>query len=168
MELSVMSPVLNKMGMEDALKYLSSLGVDSIELGAGGYPGKKHLNPREYIDNPEKVQWLRDLLKKYNIKISAIACHGNPVHPNKETAARFHNEFVDAMKVAALLGGGHDGWLFGMPRRFGDVEESQLGYLCLAAGVSGNAGLAVERGAYPLLERNGEAGKRDRHKENRL
>ena len=36
MELSVMSPVLNQMDLEEALAYLSSLGVDSLEIGAGG------------------------------------------------------------------------------------------------------------------------------------
>lgn len=104
MELSVMSPVLNQMGLEEAFKYLNSLKVDSIELGAGGYPGKAHLNPKEYLENPEKIKYLKELLEKYNLKISAIACHGNPVHPNKEIAENFHNDFVDAMKVAALLG----------------------------------------------------------------
>ena len=104
MELSVMSPVLNQMGMEEALKYLSSLGVDSFEIGAGGYPGKAHLDPKEYLADPKKADELKALLKKYNIKISALACHGNPLHPTKEIAEKFHNEFVDAMKVAVMLG----------------------------------------------------------------
>lgn len=104
MELSVMSPVLNHMSLEKALAYLSSLGVDSLEIGAGGYPGKAHLDPGEYLEHPEKVQELKDLLHKYHMKLSAVCCHGNPVHPNREKAARFHAEFVDAMKVAVLLG----------------------------------------------------------------
>ena len=47
MELSVMSPVLNQMDLEEALSYLHSLGVASLEIGAGGYPGKAHLDPKE-------------------------------------------------------------------------------------------------------------------------
>lgn len=104
MELCVMSPVLNRMNLDEALAYLSSLGVDSMEIGAGGYPGKAHLDPKDYLDNPKKIQELKDLLKKHNMKFSAVACHGNPVHPNKEIAAKFHNEFVDAMKLAVELG----------------------------------------------------------------
>ena len=49
MELSVMSPVLNRMHLEDALRYLHELGVDSLEIGAGGYPGKAHFDPEEYL-----------------------------------------------------------------------------------------------------------------------
>ena len=104
MELSVMSPVLNQMNLEEALKYLNELGVDSMELGAGGYPGKAHLDPKDYLGNPAKIDELKAMLKKYNVKLSALACHGNPVHPDKKIAESFHNDFVDAMKLAKELG----------------------------------------------------------------
>ncbi len=104
MELSVMSPVLNEMSLEDAIRYLSELGVDSMEIGAGGYPGKVHLDPKEYLANPQKIEDLKALLQKYNMKLSAVACHGNPIHPQKEIAEQYHNDFVDAMKVAVALG----------------------------------------------------------------
>ena len=104
MKLGVMSPVLNGMSLEESLKYLNSLGVDSLEIGAGGYPGKAHLDPKDYLNNPKKVQEFKDLLKKYNIELSAVSCHGNPIHPNKEIAKKYHDEFVDAMKVAVMLG----------------------------------------------------------------
>jgi len=122
MELSVMSPVLNQMNLEDALAYLSSLGVDSLEIGAGGYPGKAHLDPKEYLADPEKVETLKALLKKYNLKLSAVACHGNPVHPNKEIARKFHEEFMEAAKVAVMLGVDTMIGFSGCP---GDCEDSK-------------------------------------------
>ena len=54
MELSVMSPVLNNMGLEEAVKYLGSLKVGSMELGVGGYPGKALCDAADFIANPEK------------------------------------------------------------------------------------------------------------------
>ena len=122
MELSVMSPVLGGMSLEEGLKYLSSLGVDSVELGAGGYPGKAHINPEEYLANTKKIDELKELLKKYNLKISALACHGNPIHPNKEIAKSFHNDFVNAMKLAVLLDVKTIIGFSGCP---GDCEESK-------------------------------------------
>lgn len=104
MELSVMSPVLRALNLDEALGYLHSLGVDSLELGAGGNPGKAHMDPAEYLAHPEKIEELKALLKKHNMKISALACHGNPVHPNKKIAKEFHDDFVNAMKVAVQLG----------------------------------------------------------------
>ena len=56
------------------------------------------------------------------MKFSAFACHGNPLHPNKEIAARFHEEFVDAMKLAVLFGVDTIIGFSGCP---GDCEASQ-------------------------------------------
>ena len=53
MKLGVMNPVLYSLKFEEALKYLNSIGADCIEIGAGGFPGDKHLKPLELIDNPE-------------------------------------------------------------------------------------------------------------------
>jgi len=104
MKLGVMTPVLYSMGLEDAVKYLSGLGVQAVEIGCGGYPTNQHLNPKDYFDNPAKVDELKSMLAKYNMEISALSCHGNPVHPNAEVAAEFHNDFIDTMKMAQLLG----------------------------------------------------------------
>lgn len=122
MELSVMSPVLQSMSLDESLAYLHSLGVDSMEIGAGGYPGKAHLDPKDYLGKPEKIQQLKDLLKKHEMKICAVACHGNPVHPNKEIARQFHNEFVDAMAIAVELGVDTVIGFSGCP---GDCEDSK-------------------------------------------
>jgi len=122
MELSVMSPVLAHMSLEDAVKYLSSLGVDSFEIGAGGYPGKAHLDPKDYLGNDEKIAWLKNLLAENNLKISALACHCNPVHPDKERAAKDHAEFIDAIKLASALGVDTVITFSGCP---GDCEDSK-------------------------------------------
>ncbi len=122
MELSVMSPVLKGLTLDEALGYLHSLGVDSLELGAGGNPGKAHMDPAEYLAHPEKIEELKALLKKHNMKISALACHGNPVHPNKKIAKEFHDDFVNAMKVAVQLGVDTIIGFSGCP---GDSETSQ-------------------------------------------
>lgn len=104
MKLGVMNPVLNSYKFEDALKYLNSLGVQTIEIGAGGYPGNVHLKPEELIGKPEKIKEYKELLAKYNLEISAISCHGNPLHPQKDIADKFHNEFKNAILAAEALG----------------------------------------------------------------
>lgn len=47
MKLGVMNPVLYHKSFEEALCYLNKLGVQTVEIGAGGYPGDTHLNPKE-------------------------------------------------------------------------------------------------------------------------
>ncbi len=104
MKLCVMNPVLNSYKLEDALKYLHSLGVQAMEVGAGGYPGDAHLKPEEIIGKPDKAKEYKDLFAKYDIEIAAISCHGNPLHPQKEIAEKFHNQFKNAILAAEELG----------------------------------------------------------------
>lgn len=104
MQLSVMSPVLNKLGLAGAISYLSSLGVDSMELGVGGYPGKALCDAADFLAHPEKIEELRGLLKEHNIALSALSCHGNPIHPNAETAKMYDVDFDNAVLLAEKLG----------------------------------------------------------------
>lgn len=104
MKLGVMNPVLAGMKFEDALAYLEKLGVQTIEIGAGGYPGNAHLIPEELLASPENVEHYKALLKAHNIEISAISCHGNPLHPQKAIAEDFDRQFRNAILAAEALG----------------------------------------------------------------
>lgn len=104
MQIGVFNPVLYSMGIEDSLKYLNSLGVTSMELGCGGYPGTKHADAKRLVKNPEEAAKLKELFKRYNIKISALSAHGNPVHPDGAKAKAFHEDFIAACRLANLLG----------------------------------------------------------------
>lgn len=104
MKLSVLTVPYSGLSLEDALAKLSAMGVQQVELGAGGYPGNAHLNAQDLLANPDKIPGVLALLEKYNMEISAISCHGNPVHPNKEIAKKFHDEFIDAVLLAEKMG----------------------------------------------------------------
>ena len=104
MKLGVMNPVLAGMKFEDALKYLSELGVEEIEIGAGGYPGDAHLKPAEILADTDNAKNYLKTLEKYGISISAISCHTNPIHPNKAIAEDHDRQFKNAILAAEALG----------------------------------------------------------------
>ncbi len=104
MKLGVLTVPLGDMPLKDALSYLSGLGVQTVELGAGGFPGKAHLDPDVLLGNASEIQHIKDLLSQYNMSISAISCHGNPVHPQKEVAQSYHDQFEKAVLLAEQLG----------------------------------------------------------------
>ena len=99
MKLGVMMPILSSMSFGDALAYLSRLGVQAVEVGTGGYPGNVHLKGLEAAE-------IKSLLTKYDIEISALACHGNPVHPKPAVAQQFHDDFMHTLEMAKMLGVG--------------------------------------------------------------
>ncbi|MBE6792883.1 MAG: sugar phosphate isomerase/epimerase [Ruminococcaceae bacterium] len=104
MKLGVLTVPLQGMPAEEAFAYLSGLGVTSVELGTGGYTNKNHCDPDILLADESKIDALKASLEKYNLTVSALSCHGNPIHPNKEIAAGYHKAFVDSCKLAQKLG----------------------------------------------------------------
>ena len=122
MKLGVFAVLLGDKSLEEALKYLSESGVQMAEIGCGGYPGIAHANPDELLNDESKLQQFKDLFVKYNIEISALSCHGNPVHPQKEIADKFHQDFEKTILLAEKLGINQINTFSGCP---GDCEDSK-------------------------------------------
>lgn len=104
MKISVVSSILGDYSLDESLKYLSGLGVDEFELGVGGYPGKAHADALVLSKDKAAREKLLETFKKYNMGISALSVHGNCVHPNKETAAKFEADFEAACILAGQIG----------------------------------------------------------------
>ena len=142
MKLGVCSNLLGDKPFEEALAYFHSKGLQMVEIGTGGYPGKDHCDPDVLLNDEEKYQEWLGLLKKYDLEVSAFSCHGNPVHPNKELAAEFDKAMRDAVLMAEKYGihqincfsgcpGDHEGAKFPnwvtcpWPNDFGEILEYQ-------------------------------------------
>jgi sugar phosphate isomerase/epimerase len=103
MKLGVFAVLLGNQSLDQALKYLSGLGVQAAEIGTGGYPGKAHADPKELLADNLKLTAFKDTFTKYNIEISALSCHGNPIHPQKEIAESFQKDFENTVLLAEKL-----------------------------------------------------------------
>ena len=73
-------------------------------MGNGGFPGNTHINPDDYLGKPEKIAELKALLKKYDMTVAALSCHGNCVHPDKAVAAKFQSDYEKTVLMAEQLG----------------------------------------------------------------
>lgn len=104
MKLSVLTVPLQGIPADQAFSYLHSLGVEQVELGTGGYTVDCHVGVADCLSDESKLHALQDLLAKNELTISALSCHGNPVHPDKATADGFHQVFVDTCRLAQKLG----------------------------------------------------------------
>lgn len=104
MKLCVLANLYGDLTLDETLAKLKPLGVQTVEIGAGGFPGKAQCNPAELLADEKKLQDWMDTFKKYDIELAALACHGNPVHPDKETAAKFDQDFHDAVLLAEKVG----------------------------------------------------------------
>ena len=104
MKLSVLSNCYGTKTLDETLAIFKNLGVEAVEIGAGGYPGKAHCNPAELLADEKKYSEFMATFEKYGIEPCALSCHGNAVHPNKEIAAGFEADFNDAILLAEKMG----------------------------------------------------------------
>ncbi|OIB56552.1 sugar phosphate isomerase/epimerase family protein [Natrialba sp. SSL1] len=103
MQLGVHTPPLADESLEGALSYLAEQGVDALEPGVGGHPGQDHLPRTEYLNDADAQEELHDLLEEYELEISALAAHNNPLHPDDERAATADTELREAIELADQL-----------------------------------------------------------------
>lgn len=104
MKLSVFSPVLADMDLDSALSYLNELGVYSMELGCGGFPGTAHADAGLLVGDARRLEALQETFARHHTEICALSTHANPVHPNKEIAEQAQRDFENTCLLAEKLG----------------------------------------------------------------
>ena len=90
MKIGVFTPLLSALPLDEVLKKLKSLDIDTVEFGTGNYPGDAHAK-LSMLDNPAELQTFKSKIADAGMTISALSCHGNPLHPDKEISKK-HSE----------------------------------------------------------------------------
>ncbi|OAS13269.1 sugar phosphate isomerase/epimerase family protein [Paenibacillus oryzisoli] len=103
MKIGVFTVLFGSKSFEETLDYLAERGVESIEIGTGGYVGNAHCNPGELLQAPERIKEFKKAVDARNMTISALSCHGNPLHPQKELARAFQDDIVKSVQLAEKL-----------------------------------------------------------------
>ena len=95
MKLGVFTVVFGDLPLTAALDRVVALGLDAVEIGTGNYPGDAH-----------NVAELKREVDARGLEISALSCHGNPLHPDTALAKRSHETFRRTLELANELGVG--------------------------------------------------------------
>lgn len=104
MKLGVFLTLFRRQSLEQALDYVAQRGIQTVEIATGGYVGNHHLCPADVLNSPDEIRRIGQLLEKYNLTVSSLSCHGNPLHPNKEIAEQHHRDFEQTILLANELG----------------------------------------------------------------
>ncbi len=103
MDIGVLTVPLGDESIEDAFAYLDGIGVDAVELGVGGWPGEDHLPRGDTLDDDRAQAELDELLNEYGLRVSALATHNNPLHPDADRADEADRELREAIELADQL-----------------------------------------------------------------
>jgi sugar phosphate isomerase/epimerase len=79
------------------------MGVEAVELGTGAYPGNAHCDPDVLLKDASARKKLLDSVKQRGMIISALSCHGNPLHPNKDFASNSDEVYRKTVQLASEL-----------------------------------------------------------------
>ncbi|HJO37623.1 MAG TPA: sugar phosphate isomerase/epimerase [Vicinamibacterales bacterium] len=103
MKLGVFSVLFAQLSFDDTLKKVKAAGLDAIEIGTGAYPGDSHCDVDALLADPAKAKDYRKQVDDSGLTISALSCHGNPLHP-KDSIATEHDEiFRKTVRLAEQL-----------------------------------------------------------------
>ncbi|MBE3069710.1 MAG: sugar phosphate isomerase/epimerase [Planctomycetes bacterium] len=104
MKLGVFTVLFGQQSLEAALDYICSSGLQAVELGCGAYPGTSHCPIDELLADKGKAAEFKKKIADRGLEISALSCHGNPLHPDAAFAKRDQESQQKTVRLAEMLG----------------------------------------------------------------
>jgi len=104
MKIGVFTVLFAQRPFAEALDYIKETGCDAVEIGTGGAPGNSHCDLDTLVeDAAARDAWVNEVTSR-GLEISALSCHGNPLHPNKDAARADDDAFRKTVRLAEQIG----------------------------------------------------------------
>jgi sugar phosphate isomerase/epimerase len=172
MKLGLFTPVFGGLNTREMLAKVRALEkVEAIELGTGGWPGHDHLDFDTLVGDRAAAEEFRRMVDDAGLSISALSCHGNPLHPDPAIARDYDEVFRKTVCLASWMqvpvvvtfsgcpgdsdAARHPNWVTTpWPPEFLDVlnwqwEQKAIPYWREAASFAANHGVKVALEAHP-------------------
>ncbi len=104
MKIGVFTSLFFNLSVDEMLDKLAELGVEMVEIGCGNYCGAAHCDVDELLADDKKLREYQNKFAERKIRISALSCHGNALHPDTEFARSNHVTWRKAVQLADKLG----------------------------------------------------------------
>ena len=101
--IGVFDPVFDKMDIDPMIELISGWGIEAVEIGTGGYPQNRHCPLDDLVQDASKAKAWKKKFESKNIRVGALSCHGNPVHPDAKIAERDAETFRKTVLLAERL-----------------------------------------------------------------
>src|SRR6266699_4158799 len=103
MKVGVFTALLSQLPLDEVLKKLKAFQIDTVELGTGNYPGDAHCK-LSMLENKSELKDFKSKLADSGFSISALSCHGNPLHPDQDRAKHDQETSKKTIRLAEKLG----------------------------------------------------------------
>ena len=103
MKVGVFTPLLSQLPLADVLNKLKAHDITTVELGTGNYPGDAHCK-LDMLNDRVALNTFKQTLADHGFSISALSCHGNPLHPDRDRARHDREVSRKTIRLAEKLG----------------------------------------------------------------
>ncbi len=109
MQLGLLTAAFPNLTIEEIAKWASDEGFETIEVAcwpqevtSRRYAGVSHINPANLSE--KDIVSVKNILDKYNLKISALAYYPNPLDPDDSVSSNAITHIKKTIDAAELLG----------------------------------------------------------------
>jgi len=99
----VFTALLAQMSLDQVIQKLKGIGIGTVELGTGNYPGDPHCK-LSLLESKSALKEFKQKLEDNGISISALSCHGEPLHPDNGIAKANQETNRKTILLAEKLG----------------------------------------------------------------
>ncbi len=103
MRVGIFTPLLSQLPLPEVLKKLKANGIATVELATGNYPGDAHCK-FSMLKDRSALETFKKTLADEGFSISALSCHGNPLHPDRDIAKSHQETSRKTILLAEKLG----------------------------------------------------------------
>ncbi|UXM95181.1 sugar phosphate isomerase/epimerase [Bartonella sp. HY329] len=114
MKLGITTEGLAHLSLVDALNTIAELGLEYVEFGLGGWNTAPHAKLKTLLADAKERNYFLGLIKERNLKISALNCSGNPLHPG-DIGMQDTQLTKDTIALAKLMGVNRIVMMSGLP-----------------------------------------------------
>jgi sugar phosphate isomerase/epimerase len=104
MRIGVLTSLYQNLSFPEMLAKVHGMGITAVELGTGAYAPSPHIDLDRMLADEKERETYRQLLSEKNMVISALSCHGNPIHPDPKVAQNADTLFRKTVRLAEMLG----------------------------------------------------------------
>lgn len=116
MKIGVYNAILHDRSLPEALKVISDLGLNAIEINTGGFLPATHVPTMDDILTSDAAR--DDFLAIFEgtgVSIGGLNCNGNPLHPNKTIGDKHGQDVRRSIRLANRLGQNRVVTMSGLP-----------------------------------------------------
>lgn len=104
MEIGLFTDGLMHLPFAEALEMSSRLGVQVVEIGTGNFSPATHCDLNRLLNNAGARAEFLDTVGSYGLRLVALNCSGNPLHPNPSVSKQAIEITRKTVILAGLLG----------------------------------------------------------------